>query len=100
MKSVWILSASNLQATALAELLASLGYEARLQAPGNLALWDLYGLTLPFPPPPNVPTLALVKTSDLGVLELIHLGYRGYLAPSEGKEALAKALEAIGRGEI
>ncbi len=100
MTRVWICSSSGLQSVALAELLGNLGYSARLQAPAELALWDLYGLEFPFPPPPNVPTLALVEASEIERLELLRLGYRGYLAPDEGKEALAKALAAIERGEI
>jgi hypothetical protein len=49
------------------------------QTSAQVALVDLSHLSPPYPPPPNVPTLALIKGSYAEAKAAVTSGYRGYL---------------------
>ncbi|GAA6747232.1 response regulator transcription factor [Thermus brockianus] len=51
------------------------------------------------PAPPPVPSVLLLRDKEQAV-QALRKGYRGYLYPEQGLAALAKALEAVARGEV
>jgi len=84
-------------------LLATLEPRYRItdEAEADVALKDLCSYAFPYPEPPSPPTLALIDNgarSDVAV-EVLRLGYRGYLGVEDGVERLEGALKAIVRGE-
>lgn len=100
---VWVQTPSKLKAEALVALLAGLGREAHAdrQPDTEIVLCDLLGqLPSRYPPPPNLPTLAILMGKEQQVLEALRLGYRGYISATGGAQALEMALEAVHRGEI
>ena len=97
---VWAYSSYRLIATSLVTLLHSLGFSASLERTTDtrVALWDLTGERSPYPPPPDVPTLALLVDEVQGGPEVLRLHYRGYLGPNEDASDLKRALDAVERG--
>ncbi|CAN5541804.1 hypothetical protein BH24DEI1_BH24DEI1_11200 [soil metagenome] len=101
MTAVWIYSTSRLHQAAIAELVSSLGYRAQQSRVGaELAIWDLAPESLPYPPPPELPTLALITAPDTTLVHLLRRGYRGHLSLDQDKLALEQALGALRGGEI
>jgi DNA-binding NarL/FixJ family response regulator len=99
---VWVQSDFQLFAEALVLLLEKLGLEPTLQMESHceVALWDLTSTPPPFPPPPSLPTLALVTGGEADVVSLLKQHYRGYLRTTDDRSVLKRALEAVRRGEI
>lgn len=69
------------------------------EADAEIVVQDLCSYTATYPPPPPVPTLALMCGSDTDVVEVLRLGYRGVFRIDEGAEMLERALRALLRGE-
>jgi hypothetical protein len=99
---VWVQSDFQLFAEALVLLLEKLGLEPTLQMESHceVALWDLTSTPPPFPPPPSLPTLALITGGEADVVSLLKQHYRGYLRTTDDRSVLKRALEAVRRGEI
>lgn len=99
---VWVHSEFQLFADALVLLLHTLGLQPtrQLNALCEVALWDLTSSMSPFPPPPSMPTLALITGGDTDAVMLLKQHYRGYLRVGDDRSVLKKALESIRRGEI
>jgi DNA-binding CsgD family transcriptional regulator len=70
------------------------------QASAHVAVVDLSHLSPPYPPPPSVPTLALIKGSHAEAKAVVTSGYRGYLTQDSDPALLPKALRAIAQGEL
>lgn len=61
---------------------------------------DLTAYKSPYPPPPISPTLALIGNGRQDTkIEILELGYEGYLLMQDGEQQLKQALEALLRGE-
>lgn len=100
---VWVQTPSKLRSEALVALLTGLGREAHADRQPNteIVLCDLLGqLPSRYPPPPDLPTLAILMGREQEVLEALRLGYRGYVGAASGAQALGIALEAVRRGEV
>jgi DNA-binding NarL/FixJ family response regulator len=69
------------------------------EAEAEVAVRDLCSYNANYPPPPPVPTLALICGSDVEVVEALRLGYRGIFRLEEGVQTLERALRALLRGE-
>lgn len=71
------------------------------EAEADVAVKDLCGHAFPYPAPPTPPTLALICGGVLEgtAVEVLRLGYRGYLGVEDGVERLEGALKALARGE-
>lgn len=112
MPRVLVYSPHLLTGLALVRLLESLGFEGVLssaledteegEGSGSLevALWDLCSYSTHYPPPPAMPTLAMVSDQEESLAELLRLGYRGFLKVHEGPDTLKRALLALRRGEV
>ncbi len=70
----------------------------------DVALIDLQGATSPYPAPPACPTLAIVsgngENSENEIVQLLHLGYKGYLRPEESRDKIVPAIRALLREEV
>ncbi len=101
---VWVRSPSHLINEALGALLAKAGCEgesgAEVPPHADLAMWDLRGLSPPYPLPPGVPTLALIGESDAAKLGALSVGYRGYLSGEEAADEVGRAVRAVLRGDV
>jgi DNA-binding NarL/FixJ family response regulator len=99
---VWVHSEFNIFAEGLVLLLETLGLRPTLQLETQceVALWDLTSSVSPFPPPPSLPTLALITGGDADAVLLLKQHYRGYLRVGDDCTVLKRALEAVRRGEI
>lgn len=102
--TIWVYSRSKLIAEALATLLEKAGYTVVVDSarPNDaaLAIWDLRGLKQPYPPPEDLPTLALIEGTNLTKAGLLSAGYRGYLSGAEDLETLRRAIAVVLRGEL
>jgi len=99
---VWVQSEFLVFAEALGALLNSMGIDTVLQgdAPAEVALRDLNGIRPPFPPPREIPTVAIVRSDERDMVALIRQQYRGYIRSTDDRDTLRLALEAVRRGEI
>lgn len=84
----------------LEQLIFSLGFAVAPREEADVALWDLLCADPSFPPPPPLPTLALIRTDERDALAVLRLGYRGYLFGRTPRPQLRKALGATARGEF
>lgn len=84
----------------LEQLLAASGFCAAPAEHADVALWELCSCTFSFPAPPPLPTLAIIYADDRHALEVLRLGYRGYLQQASGHLQLREALLAVQRGEV
>ena len=89
----------NVLQMGLEQLVVSLGFAVAPREEADVALWDL--LSAPsFPPPPPLPSLALIRTDERDALTVLRLGYRGYLFGHTSRPQLRKAVDATTRGEF
>jgi DNA-binding CsgD family transcriptional regulator len=67
----------------------------------DVILKDLCFVLPPYPPAnSDVPTLALIKGSDLEVQAVVSRGYRGYLTQTSPPTLLARALQVLANGDM
>ncbi|WP_243093877.1 helix-turn-helix transcriptional regulator [Thermus thalpophilus] len=94
---VWLQFPSLALKEAVAEALKAEGLEA---APHPLgAQVALVLVEREVPPPPPLPSLALLRENDQAP-QTLKRGYRGYLYPDQGLDVLVKALKAVAQGEV
>jgi DNA-binding NarL/FixJ family response regulator len=81
-------------------LLLEQRHEMTSEALAEVAIKDLSRYRFPYPPPPSLPTLALLCNDDeQSAPEILRIGYRGYLRCGDGRACLEQALQALLRGE-
>ena len=99
---VWVQSNYRVFAESLVALLLHSGVEASLErtAESELLLCDLTLAASPYPPPSDLPTVALIEGERADAVALLQQRYSGYLRPVDDSFILIKALEAVRRGEI
>lgn len=100
---IWVYSPNRVVNEGLTRLIESLGYTTQVEPepPPDLAIWNLCGQHSPSLPAPPVPTLALLCTShEEEIVELLRLGYQGYIRPDGSLEEVKRAIEAMKRGEV
>ncbi len=99
---VWVQSKHRVFAESLVTLLIQLGAEASLErtAESELLLCDMTLLSPPYPPPSDLPTVALIEGERADAVALLQQRYSGYLRAVDDGFILVKALEAVRRGEI
>jgi DNA-binding CsgD family transcriptional regulator len=93
-------SGHKLLQASLEQLVVSSGFCAAPIEHADVALWELCSCTFSFPVPPPLPTLAIIYADDRHALEVLRLGYRGYLQQTSGQRQLREALLAVRRGEV
>lgn len=76
-------------------------HELAEEASAEVAVKDLCGHSYPYPDPPALPTLALIynREQNAAAIEVLRIGYRGYLGIEDGEERLERALQALLHGE-
>ena len=99
---VWIYSPNLVVNEALTTYVTELGHAAQIEPEGaDLAVWNLCGQTSPYAPPPPLPTLALLCTSNRDdLIELLRLGYQGCQRPADSLEQFAEAIATVAAGQI
>ena len=99
---VWVQSKYRVFAESLVTLLTRLGFEASLERTSEteLLLCDMTRLSPPYPPPSDLPTVALIEGESADAVALLQQRYSGYIKAEDGSSVLIKALEAARRGEI
>jgi DNA-binding NarL/FixJ family response regulator len=99
---VWVHAPSLIVSEALVKLLEELGFEAQLEPEGaGLAVWNLCGQHTPFPPPPPLPTVAIVCTAERDdLVELLRLGYKALHRPDDTAAQLARAIDTVQKGKV
>lgn len=100
MLNVVIRSDHQLLQTSLEGLVTSLGFCVTLQEQAEVALRDLSSSGYAYPPPLPLPTVALIYADERQALEVLRLGYRGYMHQRDCGKQLQRALTAVARGEI
>ena len=102
MVKIWVHAPSLIVSEALVKLLEELGLKAQLEPEGaELAVWNLCGQHAPFPPPPPLPTVAIVCTAERDdLVELLRLGYRALHLPDDTARQLLGAIDAVRKGEL
>lgn len=101
MLRVLVHSPSRTLSRALVLLLESLGFQGQegAEPAPEVAVWNVCAQSIV--PPPPVPTLAVITFGDeRDLLELLSLGYRGYLSPEEAPAKLAEAIRAVHAGDV
>lgn len=97
MVRVWLnLSLASLQ-EALAEALRTRGFH--VEEHPYTAQVGLTEAVREVPPPPPLPAVVLLRNPEQAA-QALKQGYKGYLYPDQGLEVLAKALNAVARGEL
>lgn len=100
MQLVAVYSKHSLLEAGLKQLVGALGFHVSPLEQAEIALWELCTDGYPYPVPPPLPTLALIHTNSRHALEVLRLGYRGYLYEQVGPLQLKEALNAILRREL
>lgn len=100
MLKVAVRSDHQLLQTSLEVLVSSLGFcVARLEQ-AEVTLQDLSASNYACPPPSPLPTVALIYADERQALEVLRLGYCGYMHQRDCGKQLQRALTAVARGEI
>lgn len=99
---VWVQSGYRVFAESLVTLLTHLGLEASLERTpeAELLLCDLTRASPPYPPPSDLPTVALIQGESTDAVALLQQRYSGYIKTEDSSSNLLKALETARRGEI
>ena len=100
MLNVTVHAKHDLLQESLEQLVISLGHRVSPVEEADAALWELCSVAPAFPPPPPVPTLAIIHPADRHALEVLRLGYRGYIYGENSRDQLKSALGVIVRGEL
>ena len=96
---VYVTSPHRVLREALDKLIRDWGHLATEASAADVALVDLCGVDPPYPPPPTIPTIALVCGGAQAAVEILRAGYKGYLFQDGDSRELTKALGAVLRGE-
>jgi len=99
---VWVQCRYRVFADGLVALLERFEVDGSVerQQQTEVALVDMSAFQPPFPPPPDLPTLAIAQGDDRTVLALLKRQYRGTVKPSDDPQLLVQALRAVRRGEL
>lgn len=100
--SVWVQSNHRILGEALVLLLQREGFTADTQAlkDSDVAIVDLTSISNPVPPPPPLPTVAILGRRRVDPVDLLRQRYRGIVRARDGTEVLIQAVRAVKRGEI
>lgn len=76
-------------------------HQVTSETEAEVAIKDLCSYLFPYPPPPVVPTLALICGEDQegAAKEVLRIGYHGYFREEDGSQKLELALQALLKGE-
>jgi DNA-binding NarL/FixJ family response regulator len=100
MVRLWIHSPHEVMTEALSRYVASLGFRTQGDPEGaSAAVFDLTLFDTDLPPAPELPTLALVRSTDAATLrDVRRLGYRGVHRPENSRSHLVASIHAITTG--
>lgn len=100
MLHVAVHSGHGLLRASLEALVLLLGFSVTPLEEADVALWELCTCGYTLSPPPPRPTLALIYADERQALELLRLGYRGYVHQRDDHAQLRLALGCVARGEL
>jgi|GEM_PF-2563989 len=106
MITIGVFSKSALVQQALAQLLTGNEYLIVTQQDDtgkqrlDLIIWDLRSASSVYPVPPDIPTLALIDDDDADKMDILNLGYMGYLSNGDDLPTLRRAIRSVLLGEI
>lgn len=90
----------NILKEGLEGLVTSVGFCIVSETEAEVGLWELCSQTLPYPSPTHLPSIAVLDNDPKKALEVLSIGYRGYLHSSSSSAHLKGAVQAVLRGEI
>ena len=98
---IWIDGPNKLFNKTLASLVRRNGHRPSFKRPDepSLVIRDLQHLRPPYPLPEHARTLAFVTCMHEELVQLLRLGYQGYLPPSCNESTLSRAIAAVLKGE-
>lgn len=94
--TVLVWTPTLIMTTALLELFRNFGLEAHNEVgqAANVAIYDLVGVSPPYPPPPPaIPTFAIVASKPQTQDDLTTQGYSGYFSPATTTQDVIEALK-------
>ena len=97
----WIDGPNKLFNKMLASLVRRNGHRRSFKKPdfAGLVIRDRQHLPLPYPLPVHPCTLAFVACEHQELVQLLRLGYQGYLTPCCDESTLSRAIDAVLKGE-